>query len=129
MDPLVELVFDRNCPNVPAAREGIRQALTRAGLPIEWREWERASAQTLDRLRGFGSPTVLVGGVDVVGELPGGAPCCRMYPAADGRLLGASSAEMVSLALRRAVGRADLAANNEEAVTSLPSPPTSPATS
>lgn len=106
MNPIVELIFDSGCPNVPAARQSIREALLRAGLPAQWKEWERGSAGTPERLGGFGSPTVLVGGVDVGGEPPSGAACCRVYRAAGGRLVGAPPTEMVSRALPRAGSRA-----------------------
>jgi mercuric ion transport protein len=100
----IELIFDRECPNVEAARAILKAALARAGLPSKWKEWERTAARTPPRLQGFGSPTVLIDGVDVTGEPPAGSACCRVYRAADGRVIGAPSAEIVGQALRSAAG-------------------------
>lgn len=100
----IELVFDGDCPNVDAARASLKEALAQAGLPSKWKEWKRTAATSPERLRGFGSPTVLINGVDVAGETPAGAASCRVYRATDGRVLGAPSPEMVGRALRVAKG-------------------------
>jgi hypothetical protein len=100
----VELVFDRDCPNVEAARSSVIAALARAGLPATWTEWDRDAAGTPQRLRGFGSPTVLVNGVDVTGAPPAGSACCRVYRTKEGRMFGAPPAELVLAALGGAQG-------------------------
>ena len=66
-EPAVELVFFAGCPLVEAARASIRAALSQAGLPLVWREWDQLHPEAPDRLRGFASPTVLVDGIDVMG--------------------------------------------------------------
>lgn len=81
----VELVYDRTCPNVDAAREEIRSALAAAGLSGEWVEWDREADDSPDRVRRYGSPTVLVDGVDVSGAgSEADANCCRVYVTEDG---------------------------------------------
>ncbi|MFL5495326.1 MAG: hypothetical protein ACJ8DC_13155, partial [Gemmatimonadales bacterium] len=82
--PMVDLVFDADCPNVDDARALLRTALIAAGLPPEWREWERDDADTPTPLQGLGSPTILVNATDVSGvdEKDDGAEranCCRVY--------------------------------------------------
>ena len=65
--PPIELVYFTGCPHVAAARDALRTALDNAGLPASWQEWDQADPRTPARLHGYGSPTVLVGGMDVTG--------------------------------------------------------------
>ena len=86
MSPTVELVYDKDCPNVAAARANLRRAFAEVGIPARWTEWEQSRRETPARLRGFGSPTVLVEGHDVVGAHPvEGLVACRLYDTADRR--------------------------------------------
>ncbi len=75
----VELVYDKDCPNANEARINVCRALAASGLAAQWREWEASSDTTPARLRGYGSPTVLVNGHDVVGATAGDASSCRVY--------------------------------------------------
>lgn len=105
MVPRVDLVVDLDCPNVEEARALLRTALARAGYPATWREWERDAAGTPPELRGLGSPTILVEGVDVSGPEPTErlserANCCRVY-VNGGRLRGIPALEVVETALER----------------------------
>lgn len=81
--PTIDLVYDRECANLPEARALLREALTHLGLIPVWREWERDGAETPHELRGLGSPTILVNGVDVSGneaaDVSERANCCRLY--------------------------------------------------
>ncbi len=102
MSPRVELIYDRDCPNVEAARKSLTEGFAEAQLTAEWVEWERGSDASPPYARSFGSPTILVEGRDVAGTEPsGGADCCRLYRDA-GRLAGAPSPALVAAALRRA---------------------------
>jgi hypothetical protein len=100
----VELVFDQSCPNVPAAREQIRAALSHLGMPTSWREWDRDAGDIPAALRPLGSPTILVDGRDVSGEsrvdpsLPI-ANSCRVYADGD-RLQGVPSLNLIISALK-----------------------------
>ena len=101
----VELITDRDCPNVEATREQLRQAFVAVGEPPAWDEWDRAADDAPLYARSYGSPTVLVDGRDVVGgETESDANCCRVYQGADGRLQGIPSVEEIVHALKGANG-------------------------
>ena len=93
MKPRVELVYLTGCPHVEAARQRLRMALQAAGWPIKWREWNSASPDTPDEVRGFGSPTILVDGRDVTGGTPGAGMGCAVA--------GAPPVETIAMALAR----------------------------
>ncbi len=103
--PSVQLVYDRDCPNVERARGAIAAALREVGLPAAWAEFDRADLSTPEPLRAFGSPTVLVHGLDVSGrtdEARADANSCRVYHDAEGRLDGVPSVDQIAAALRTA---------------------------
>lgn len=77
MDATIELIYFEGCPNVEAARENLVEAFGTLGWDSEWREWDLEDADTPDRVRRYGSPTVLVNGADVSGasEGPVGLAC------------------------------------------------------
>lgn len=102
---IIDLVFDTECPHVGEARLLLRRALSDAGLPLEWREWDRSAADTPAALRGLGSPTILVNGTDASGEDPVAnaaeqASACRIYRHDDG-LRGVPALAAVMRALAR----------------------------
>jgi hypothetical protein len=85
MKPEITLVYDADCPNLPAARVALREALKREGLEPQWVEYDRAAPGTPASLLRFGSPTILVDGVDAAGEAGGAATAsCRLYPSERG---------------------------------------------
>jgi hypothetical protein len=71
MNVTVELVYFGACPNVGSARQALGDVLRSMGLPPEWQEWDQGDPHTPTRVRGYGSPTVLIGGRDVRGGSPG----------------------------------------------------------
>lgn len=75
----VELLYFPECPNVNAAREQLRRAFAEAGLPLRWTEHDVTSPSAPKRVRGFGSPTILVDGKDVSGAPSDEAASCRVY--------------------------------------------------
>ena len=75
----IQLISFRGCPNVANARRALQQALASLDLEETFEEVDSAAHDTPDDLRFWGSPTVLVNGVDVAGGTPSGASC-RMYP-------------------------------------------------
>jgi len=100
----VELVYDRDCPNVPGARAAIVRAFCDVGLTPRWSEWVRTATESPERVRAFASPTVLVDGADVAGEGPRAiAGACRLYLGADGRPTGIPPTEIIAAALRRVI--------------------------
>ncbi len=101
MNHKVELVYDRDCPNVEAARAHLRQAFVQIGESPEWQEWDRESADAPAYVKQYGSPTVLIDGRDVAGTgTEAESNCCRVYARADGRLQGVPPVEEIQAALR-----------------------------
>lgn len=99
--PRIELIIDAGCPNVEAARELLREALTEAGIETEWTEWDRESDDSPAYARKYGSPTILVDGLDVSGQgSESDANCCRVYVSADGSFEGVPDREAVLSALQ-----------------------------
>lgn len=100
----IELVYDRDCPNVEQARAMIRAALAELGAESHWTEWDREDERTPDALRRYGSPTVLVNGRDVSSDERADEPShgrsCRVYTADNGCLSGAPSAALIATAIR-----------------------------
>ena len=74
----VELVYFSGCPNVDHARSNLRSALTQLGRTPEWHEWNLDDATAPDRLLGFPSPAILIGGAHLYGDQPmdAGARAC-----------------------------------------------------
>ncbi len=66
--PKIELLYFEGCPNAPRARENLRSVLEAMGAELSWREWDLLSDSTPAGLRAFGSPTVLIDGMDVTGR-------------------------------------------------------------
>ena len=74
----VELIYFDGCPNADAARENLRVALEAAQLPPTWQEWNQYDPEAPERIKQYGSPTVLVDGRDVTGQDAGvAASACR----------------------------------------------------
>jgi hypothetical protein len=93
----VEFIWDDDCPNIKEARANLMKAFSRTDTPARWDEWRRDDPQAPDYVLGYGSPTILVDGVDVAG-VPEGTDgnCCRVYPETDGSVSGVPSVEMIA---------------------------------
>lgn len=100
--PTVELVYDRGCPNVGRARANLVAAFVRAQMAPRWHEHPCNDASTPDYARGFGSPTILVDGRDVVDGVPDANASCRIYRDDTGRVTGTPPVERIVDALLRA---------------------------
>lgn len=99
--PQVELIYDTDCPNVRGARRALLQAFVEAGLPAAWTEWNRRSPESPPYARRYGSPTILVEGLDVAGAVPAdGANACRVYEHGPGVLRGVPPVGEIAAALR-----------------------------
>ena len=97
---IVELIYDADCPNVPATRSRLIKAFTRTGVSARWQEWERSGPDTPDHARAYGSPTLLVNGKDIAGVAPNaGTRACRVYSAARSNLSGTPPIEVICSAL------------------------------
>lgn len=95
----VELLYLPDCPNVGAAREQLRAAMVEAGLAPRWTEHDVTSAGAPERMRGYGSPTILVDGEDVSGAASAQAAACRVYLGSEVR--GAPARAVIVRALVR----------------------------
>ena len=95
--PTVDFVYDEKCPNVKTARANLMRAFSRSGIPANWVEHQIGHIDTPPRVRGYGSPTILVDGVDVSGLAPGTEDCCRIYASG-----GAPDVGIIAAALSRA---------------------------
>jgi hypothetical protein len=100
----VELVYDADCPNVSGARAALLRAFARAKIAPSWQEWRRDEADAPARVRGHGSPTILVDGKDVSATGKADGASCRLYVQPNGSTAGAPSVEMIAIALRRSAG-------------------------
>lgn len=103
--PRVELVYERSCPNIAPAREQLLRAFDKARLTPHWSEWETGAPETPERVRGFGSPTILVDGEDVAGETGNEAACCRVYADSESTNKGIPPLARIAHALRTAADR------------------------
>jgi len=76
----VELVYEKTCPNIEAARAQLLRAFTEAGITPRWQEWEVSTPEAPAHVHGYGSPTILVNGQDVCGnKAEDDDYCCRVY--------------------------------------------------
>lgn len=99
MKPEITLVYDADCPNLPAARLALREALEHEGLEPRWVEYDRAAPGTPAPLLRYGSPAILVDGVDVAGDaVDATATSCRIYASERG-LCGVPPPETIAAAI------------------------------
>jgi len=85
MKPEIILLYDADCPNASPARAALREALWRAGIEPRWVEYDRAALGTPKGFLRYGSPTILVDGTDIAGEVPEPVvAACRVYSDAHG---------------------------------------------
>ena len=96
---VVQLLYFPDCPNVASARRALQEALAKLADPPPVTEVDVTSPTAPANLRSWGSPTILVDGVDVAGEQPTES-CCRLY--GDGERRGAPSVALIEAALARA---------------------------
>lgn len=102
----IELIFDRDCPNVELTRSNLKQAVAAAGKEAGWAEWDRGDPSSPPYVRGYGSPTVLVDGKDVAGINAGEARAsCRLYGNGERGFSRTPSLEQIAAALGGSGGR------------------------
>ena len=80
--PTVQLLVFKNCPLADAARASLRKALAELSN-AGYTEVDILDPATPEELRGWGSPTILVDGVDVSGAPKGDSVGCRVYQGPD----------------------------------------------
>jgi len=81
-DVRVQLLAFDGCPLADAARANLEKALVDCGMS-GYEEIDILCPDTPDDLPGWGSPTILVNGVDVSGQRKGDSVSCRVYPGPD----------------------------------------------
>ena len=107
----VQLLFFAGCPHVDAARRVLRQALDSVGLgAVVVEQIDVEADSTPAEFRDWGSPTILIDGVDVAGERGPSGRSCRLYGAA-GQAAGYPSQRLIEEQLRRAVAAHSSASN------------------
>jgi len=98
----IQLLYFEGCPHVEETRVVLRSALAACAIPdVTVEELDVEAATTPSDLRGWGSPTILVDGVDLLGERSATGMACRVYPGAE--LSGVPPRELIELRLREAV--------------------------
>lgn len=76
----VKLLTFPGCPNAEPTRQVLREAMQRLSLPPTIEEIDLTAPSTLETLRGWSSPTILVDGVDLEGQaMTGEGSACRLY--------------------------------------------------
>ena len=76
----IELIVEKTCPNIEAARQQITRACNNLNIKPLWQEWEVSAADAPEHIHGYGSPTILINGKDVSGDMTAGDDfCCRVY--------------------------------------------------
>jgi hypothetical protein len=102
--PAVELLWWEGCPSYPEALADLERILSEEGLstPVELVEIESDEQAMSERFPG--SPTIRIGGEDIVA--PGANEpftlTCRVYKRRDGRISPTPDPEDVRAAVRRA---------------------------
>lgn len=97
----IQLLYFPGCPHVGIARGNLRRVLAARQMNTAIEEIDTTAPGTSQHLRNWGSPTILIDGVDVTGGRAPTGPSCRLYPGAT-RPAGAPSAEVIRAAIDRA---------------------------
>ncbi len=81
-DVIVQFLAFEGCPLADDARANLEKALADCGMS-GYEDIDILDPGTPDDLPGWGSPTILVNGVDVTGQPKGDSVSCRVYPGPD----------------------------------------------
>lgn len=101
-DMIVELVYEKTCPNIARARKQLIKAFAESGVPVRWQEWEVSDRAAPDHIHGYGSPTILVNKKDVSGQMKQGDDyCCRIYSHDEAASKGVPAVSDISNALEK----------------------------
>ncbi len=109
--PEIELLWWEGCPSTDRAVSELRAALADVGLGEAQIQMREIKSDADAEWAGFaGSPTILIGGVDVV---PAGADepaglSCRVYRRRDGRIAPTPDPDDLREALQRALQRREV---------------------
>lgn len=70
LKPTIELIFDRNCPNLETMRFNLMEAIADLGLDPHWQEWDKSDIDSPAHIQQYPSPTLLVNGQNVLSLNP-----------------------------------------------------------
>ena len=79
----VQLLVFEGCPLAEPARNNLKEALAVCDIK-DFEEIDILDSASPEELRGWGSPTILVNGLDVSGHPKGDSASCRIYDTEDG---------------------------------------------
>ncbi len=96
----VQFLSFEGCPLADAARANLEKALADCGVS-GYDQIDILDPDTPDDLPGWGSPTILVNGIDVTGQSKGESVSCRIYPGPD----RVPSSDTIAASIRIANGR------------------------
>lgn len=97
MNTSIQFLYFGGCPLAEPARDNLKIALAECGIEA-FEEIDILDPQAPEDLRGWGSPTILLNGVDVTGQPKGNDVSCRIYPFPGGVPDAHSIAEKIRLA-------------------------------
>lgn len=81
-DIKVQFLAFQGCPLAGTARQALEQALAECEIG-DYEEVDILRPGVPNKLREWGSPTILINGTDVSGRPKGDGVGCRIYPGAD----------------------------------------------
>ncbi len=97
----VELIYGKDCPNSQDARNKIVQAFNELKLKAKWSEWEKSDVSAPEYVQEFGSPTILINGVDVCANSESlSGDSCRRYQYSDGTVNGTPALNDIQNAMK-----------------------------
>ena len=101
--PLVEFVYEKGCPNIKPTRQVLLQAFSKINVRPHWQEWEVNDSSSPEYVRQYGSPTILVDGLDVdESKNSNNANQCRLYTQTDNVFSGVPPLEKIISAIQKA---------------------------
>lgn len=101
----VEFIYEKTCPNIEPTRAQLVAAFDRLKLVPAWQEWEVGDSKAPAYVHGYGSPTILIDGVDLLGALPDSDDLsCRIYPNSPSPNNGVPAIETIVTALQAPSG-------------------------
>ena len=101
----IQFITFSGCPNALAAREALGRVLAASGIAGVIEDVDTSDPSTPEALRNWGSPTVLIDGVDAGGSDGPEGPGCRLYVDEHGVLQPIPPESMILAGLRRAAAR------------------------
>ena len=98
----IQLLTFPGCSNATASRELVQRVLDSENVHGEIEEVNTAAPETAAELRGWGSPTILVDGIDIEGQSCLGSMSCRLYRGPSGAVQGIPTESALRAAIERA---------------------------